>query len=119
MILDILLHAMALDIGWFIALVLTNPFWVMVFATASYFMSNKRAIFAGTVLALYLHSTVDAAMVFGWGFGSGLLYAPIIIFFGQFLFDTFLGKTKFNVKRGIFTTILFFASMVLINVVLV
>lgn len=114
------MHLAALDIGWFINFVLTNPFWVMAFASAAYFLSDKRPIFGGTLLALYVHSTVDAATVLGWVFtAGGLFFVAIMVFFGLVLFDTFLGNTKYSVKRTLATTIVFYASMVVINVFLV
>ncbi len=91
----------------------------MMFAAAAYFLSNKRALFAGTLLALYLHATIDVAAILGWTFRSGVFFIPLVIFFGHMLFDIFLGKTKYSVKRGIFTTLIFYGSMVLLNVFLV
>jgi len=119
MILEILEHLVALDIDWLISLVIGNPIWVMLFAAAGNFLGNKKPFFAGTLLALYIHSTVDTAMLLGWTFQKGFWFIPLIIFFGHMLFDIFLGKTKYNVKRGIFTVILFYGAMLVVNVFIV
>ena len=116
MILEILIRLVSLDIGWFIHFVLANPIWVVFFSFAAYYLSNKRAIIGGARLALYIHATVDASMVLGWTFGSGLFFVPIMLFFALMVFDNFFGKTKLMSKRSIFTTIVFYGSMVLLNV---
>ena len=116
MILEILSHLVSLDLDWFTHFVIANPFWVMIFASAAYFLSNKRALVGGALLALYIHATVDGAFVLGWTFGQGLFFIPVIIFFALMLFDNFFGRTKFFSKRSIFTTIIFFGAMVVLNV---
>ena len=116
MILEILGAIVALDIGWLINFVISNPLWILVFAALCHFMHDKRTFFSGTILALYLHALVDFVGFIGWSFGPNPVTAPIVIFFGLLIFDSFFGKTKFMAKRGIVTILLFYGFMVFWNI---
>ncbi len=116
MLIEAISHALSLDLSWFIWLVMNSLVWVVLFALAGYVLLGRWVI-GGTFIALYVYATVDIANSLGWGFGKGLFFLPVPLFFGLFLFDSFFGKREWHEKgRALLTTFLFFGILVFINV---
>lgn len=81
---DILFHAVALDIGWFIDMIIGNLLWVFLFtALAFYFVGGdlKKVIYSTIVITLVLFAWTDFGVILGFP-----------IFVGSFLLLNYLVK---------------------------
>lgn len=81
---DILFHAVALDIGWFIDMIVGNLLWVFLFtALAFYFVGGdfKKVIYSTIVITLVMFAWTDFGTVLGFP-----------IFVGSFLLINYLVK---------------------------
>ena len=81
---DILFHAVALDIGWFIDMIIGNLLWVfLLIALAFYFVGGdfKKVLYSTLVITL---------IIFGWTDFGAILGFPIFV--GSFLLLSYLVK---------------------------
>jgi len=120
MLIETISHAIALDLGWFVNLVMNNLFWVMVFAFAGYFLRPGKKILAGGIfMALYVYATMDITVLMGWSFNSGIVWVPVLLLVGLMVYDSFFGKKDWHlVKRGVVTSLLFYGGLIFVNVIL-
>ncbi len=65
---EVLQAALALDLAFFVALVMGNLYWLFGFACAAYFIREKHFLLGIPVLAFYIWAQVDLAAIYGWDF---------------------------------------------------
>jgi TRAP-type C4-dicarboxylate transport system permease large subunit len=118
MFVETITHAMAFDVGWFIALVMNNLFWVMMFACAGYFLrAGKSAIKSGIFMALYVYIWSDVVFYLGWTFQKAIFAVPAMTFVGIFIYDAFFVKKSWHsCRRALATTVVFCIALVFVNV---
>ncbi len=119
MLLETLSHLLALDLGWFISLVINNLIWVMFFAAAGYFMHNKKAILGGTLLTLYIYATVDLGGVLGWTFRQGIFFVPVFFLIALIAAQAFFGKFEWFQKNKFVGSIIFYLALIAANMLVV
>lgn len=81
---DVLFHAIALDIGWFIDLIMGNLHWVfLLFALTFYFVGGdfKKVVYSTFVITFVLFAWTDFGTILGFP-----------IFVGSFLLINYLTK---------------------------
>lgn len=115
MLLETIGHALALDVNWFIEVILGNLVWVFLFAVLGYFFYSKKAFKGGIFLAILMYATTDFANALGWKFNNGL-FVLIPLFMGILFFDSFFENQQWYLKKkGIVVSILFYSSFIFIN----
>ena len=81
---DILFHAVALDIGWFIDMIFGNLLWVFLITALTFF-------FVGGDFKKVLYSTLVITLIlFGWTDFGAILGFPIFV--GSYLLLNYLAK---------------------------
>ncbi len=117
---EILSHLFALDLGWFINLVMDNLLWVFLFAAAGLFMRGT-AIRGGIYLALLICATMDIATLFGWSFMRGAAFVPVMVLISLLFFNSFFENYQWGknlLKLGIVASLSFYFWFIFINVIL-
>lgn len=95
---DILLHAVALDIGWFIDVIFGNLLWVFLFiALAFYFVGGdfKKVLFSTLVITLIIFAWTDFGAILGFPiFVGSFLLLNYIVKLGSLAYATSHPKLK-------------------------
>ncbi len=120
MLLETISHAIALDLGWFVGLVMNNLFWVMVFALAGFFLrSGKKILVGGIFMTLFVYATVDVVNLLGWSFNNGIVWTPVMVIVGLMIYDAFFEKKSWHLaKRAMVTSIIFYLGLIFVNVLM-
>ncbi|MBI4044355.1 MAG: hypothetical protein HY392_01475 [Candidatus Diapherotrites archaeon] len=100
MFVEAFLHAVALDLGWFVDIVMNNLFWAFFFAAAGYAF-YKSPIKGGVMLTLLIWAQVDIANALGWTFGKGFLFLPLSVFVATIVVNSFFGKQEWFKKNSL------------------
>tara|TARA_Y100000310_G_scaffold327376_1_gene393648 strand:+ start:16631 stop:16987 length:357 start_codon:yes stop_codon:yes gene_type:complete len=118
MLIEVISHAIMLDVGWFIPFIMNNLIWVFFLATLAYFIYEKNLLFGTAFVAIYLYATFDLANVFGWVFQKGFFWAPLMVFLVLTVYDAFFKNGLNFLKRPIFAGVMFYSALFFINVVI-
>lgn len=98
MLLELLTHAVNMDVHWIVMLVLGNLFWVFaLFAFAFISSEGKRPIWHFLLVVALLYALLDIRNLTNWVFVSIIIFLPISIITRIFLENTSIEKhaTKF------------------------
>ena len=119
MLMDVISHALAFDVGWFVPFIMGNLLWVFIFACIGTFVYGKGQIVGGAFAAIYLFATFDFATALGWIFRSGIVWVPVIVFVAKVGYVAFFGEKGLrHLPFQWFASAVYFWALIYINLVL-
>lgn len=119
MFVDILVHLVAIDLGWIVGVILGNLLWTFMFLALGWAFF-KKPVLGGIVTFLYVDSLTDLGAIMDWSFRNGIFFVPLFAaFIASLAFQSIFGKQEWFAKNKYVISVVFYIFFIMANVFMV